>query len=139
MIAIFTIYHIIKRALTLLNERIQMMVFEDKKEKALTLMENKKMWRSNYAPPLLKMLWRLGAKVPPPPFAPFWLNTVIFSIVFIPLWGIFMWFSTWQDEPVSVLTMTLNSLSAGLIYGACMALFHFWRMRAKDLPDWKSL
>ncbi|MHC8826483.1 DUF6404 family protein (plasmid) [Escherichia coli] len=29
------------------------------------------MWRSNYAPPLLRILWRLGIRLPPLPFMPF--------------------------------------------------------------------
>lgn len=33
------------------------MSFERKKERALAIMESKKMWRSNYAPPLLRGLW----------------------------------------------------------------------------------
>ncbi|MFS7300405.1 DUF6404 family protein [Rahnella rivi] len=48
-----------------------MMVFEEKKRKAIDLMENKKMWRSNYAPPILRLFWKMGSKMPPPPFAPF--------------------------------------------------------------------
>ncbi|MFW8183281.1 DUF6404 family protein, partial [Klebsiella pneumoniae] len=30
------------------------------------------MWKSNYAPPLIRLMWRLGINIPPPPFAPFW-------------------------------------------------------------------
>ncbi|HGC4715092.1 TPA: DUF6404 family protein [Escherichia coli] len=32
------------------------------------MMDSKKMWRSNYAPPLLCILWRLGIRLPPLPF-----------------------------------------------------------------------
>ncbi len=35
------------------------------------------MWRSNYAPPLLRILWRLGIRLPPLPFMPFWQVTVL--------------------------------------------------------------
>lgn len=38
------------------------MTFEQKKARAIALMDSKKMWRSNYAPPLLRILWRLGSK-----------------------------------------------------------------------------
>ena len=38
----------------------------------IALMDSKKMWRSNYAPPLLRILWRLGIRLPPLPFMPFW-------------------------------------------------------------------
>ncbi|EPT0048998.1 DUF6404 family protein, partial [Escherichia coli] len=34
------------------------MTFEQKKARAIALMASKKMWQSNYAPPLLRILWR---------------------------------------------------------------------------------
>lgn len=40
------------------------MSFEEKKERAIAIMESKKMWRSNYAPPLLRILWKTGVRVP---------------------------------------------------------------------------
>lgn len=46
------------------------MTFEQKKARAIALMDSKKMWRSNYAPPLLRILWRLGIRLPPLPFMP---------------------------------------------------------------------
>ncbi len=42
------------------------------------------MWRSNYAPPLLRILWRLGIRLPPLPFMPFWQVTLLMG----GLWGI---------------------------------------------------
>ncbi len=53
------------------------MTFEQKKARAIVLMDSKKMWRSNYAPPLLRILWRLGIRLPPLPFMPFWQVTVL--------------------------------------------------------------
>lgn len=46
------------------------MTFDEKKERALALMAEKKMWRSNYAPPISHLLWKCGVQIPPPPFAP---------------------------------------------------------------------
>ena len=48
------------------------MGFEAKKKHAIAIMESKKMWRSNYAPPLLHLAWKAGLKIPPLPFASFW-------------------------------------------------------------------
>ena len=53
------------------------MTFEQKKARAIALMDSKKMWRSNYAPPLLRILWRLGIRLPPLPFMPFWQVTLL--------------------------------------------------------------
>lgn len=87
-----------------------MMAFEDKKKKAIALMEDKKMWRSNYAPPILRLFWKMGGKMPPPPFAPFWLNTLFFAVWFGPLWGIVMWFSSWKNQDFSVLLAVFTAL-----------------------------
>lgn len=48
------------------------MDFEARKQKALAIMASRKMWKSNYAPPLIRLMWRLGINIPPLPFAPFW-------------------------------------------------------------------
>ena len=116
-----------------------MMVFEEKKKKAIDLMENKKMWRSNYAPPILRLFWKMGSKMPPPPFAPFWLNTMFFAAWYSPIWGIFMWFTIWKNQGFSVLHAVFIALFSGLLFGLFMALFHYWRKRSNKLPDWKSL
>lgn len=44
------------------------MGFEAKKKHAIAIMESKRMWRSNYAPPLLHLAWKAGLKIPPLPF-----------------------------------------------------------------------
>ncbi len=56
------------------------MSFEAKKERAITLMESNKMWRSNYAPPLLRLAWKAGFKIPPLPFASFWQITLLMGV-----------------------------------------------------------
>ncbi|CAI2539772.1 Uncharacterised protein [Serratia liquefaciens] len=63
------------------------MTFEERKAIAMKLMDNKKMWRSNYAPPLLRGLWRMGFEIPPLPFISFWklfLSCSFFFSVVIP-------------------------------------------------------
>lgn len=115
------------------------MTFDDKKERALALMAEKQMWRSNYAPPLLRLLWRCGVQIPPPPFAPFWLNALCFGGFLGAMWGLFMWFSTWRGGGYSVLMALQTSLLAGLFFGFFMALYHYWRKRVNKLPDWDSL
>ncbi len=41
------------------------MDFEARKQKALAIMASCKMWKSNYAPLLIRLLWRLGINIPP--------------------------------------------------------------------------
>lgn len=115
------------------------MTFDEKKERALALMAEKKMWRCNYAPPFLRLLWRLGVQIPPPPFMSFWLNVLCFGGFFGTIWGLFMWFTTWKSECYSVLMALQTSLQVGLPFGLMMALYHYWRKRVNKLPDWDSL
>ncbi|HFK4738789.1 TPA: DUF6404 family protein, partial [Escherichia coli] len=63
--------------------------------RAIALMDSKKMWRSNYAPPLLRILWRLGIRLPPLPFMPFWQVTVLTGGLWGISWGCAMWFIYW--------------------------------------------
>ncbi|ERK14347.1 hypothetical protein L580_3503 [Serratia fonticola AU-P3(3)] len=115
------------------------MNFDEKKKRALALMEEKKMWRSNYAPPILRLLWKWGVQIPPPPFAPFWLNTLCFGGFFGPLWGVIMWFTIWKSEGYSASMALQTSFITGLLFGVFMALYHYWRKRVNKLPDWNSL
>ncbi|MHA7845708.1 DUF6404 family protein [Serratia sp. D1N4] len=115
------------------------MMFDEKKERALALMEERKMRRSSCAPLLTRLLWKCGINVPPPPFAPFWLNVLCFGGWFGSLWGTFMWFSTWKSEGYSLLMVLRTSCTAMLFFGVCMALHYYWLRKVKKLPDWNSL
>lgn len=115
------------------------MSFERKKERALAIMESKNMWRSNYAPPLLRGLWKLGLKIPPLPFASFWQITLVLGLAFDAVWGLIMWFTTWQRLGVEPLDAVIRSTITGIFFGVLTAAFHAWRKKANGLPDWKDL
>ncbi|EFH8764392.1 hypothetical protein GF008_21080 [Escherichia coli] len=55
------------------------MTFEQKKARAI-------------APPLLRILWQLGIRLPPLPFMPFWQVTVLTGGLWGISWGCAMWF-----------------------------------------------
>lgn len=115
------------------------MSFERKKERALAMMESKHMWRSNYAPPLLRGLWKLGVKIPPLPFVSFWRLTFMMGGIFGLMWGTMMWFYSWQGMGVQLSWAIFWSLSSGVLFGLMVATFHRWRKKVNDLPDWKDL
>lgn len=115
------------------------MSFEDKKERALTIMESKKMWRSNYAPLLLRLAWKVGLKVPPLPFASFWQITLLMGLWFGPVWGICMWFSSWKDSGMQPSAALVSSIVAGICFGVLMAAYHGWQKLVNNLPDWDKL
>lgn len=113
--------------------------FERRKQKAIALMDSRKMWRSNYAPPLLRGVWKLGLKIPPLPFVPFWQVLVWMTILYGVPWGLMMYFGRWREEGMPPLVACGHSLCAGLFFGFFMALFHLWRKKVNGLPDWNSL
>lgn len=90
--------------------------FNRKKQRALKIMAEKGMWRSNYAPPLHRLLWKLGVNMPPPPFTSFWTNVLLFGSSFGLTWGIFMWFSVWQAQCASLITVLISAALAGLFF-----------------------
>lgn len=115
------------------------MSFERKKERALAIMESKNMWRSNYAPPILRGLWKLGFKIPPLPFASFWQLTISMGFGFGLVWGLIMWFSQWQYMSLEPYEALLKSLFGGIFFGVAIAAFHRWRKKVNKLPEWKDL
>ncbi|MEH2727512.1 DUF6404 family protein, partial [Klebsiella pneumoniae] len=94
---------------------------------------------SNYAPPLLRLAWKAGLKIPPLPFATFWQITLLMGGWFGPAWGICMWFSSWKDSGMQPGVAFVSSIVAGICFGVLMAAYHWWRKVVNNLPDWDSL
>ncbi|WP_426577686.1 DUF6404 family protein [Xenorhabdus stockiae] len=115
------------------------MTFEQRKARAIAIMESKKMWRSNYAPPLLRILWKMGFKIPPFPFASFWQIAIPSGIWFGPAWGLLMWFIVWRHEDMPPVLAIISGISAGILFGVLMAACHRWIKKRNNLPDWDSL
>ncbi|EGO4104173.1 hypothetical protein ITZ27_004711, partial [Escherichia coli] len=89
------------------------MPFEQKKARAIALMDSKKMWRSNYAPPLLRILWRLGIRLPPLPFMPFWQVAVLTGGLWGTSWGCAMWFIYWGPSGMVAGEAIIISITGG--------------------------
>lgn len=115
------------------------MSFEAKKKRAIAIMESKNMWRSNYAPPLLRLAWKAGLKIPPLPFAPFWQITLLMGVAFALIWGVMMWFFSWKDTGVQPVDALVSGAVSGVFFGVSIAACHWWIKRVHDLPDWDSL
>jgi hypothetical protein len=115
------------------------MDFETRKQKALAIMDRRKMWKSNYAPPLIRLLWRLGVKIPPVPFASFWQVFGLMAAFFSVGYGLLMYLMVWHAQGMSPLFACALSLVSGVFFGLIMALFHLWRKKVNKLPEWKDL
>ncbi len=89
------------------------------------------------APPIYRLLWRLGVEVKPPHFASFWSLVGTTGVAFGIFWGIFMWFLVWQQSTPVSLAVGAAAL-AGLVFGLVMAVYFRRRSRKLALPRWED-
>ena len=115
------------------------MSFESRRAKALELLKATAMWPSNYEPPILRALWKLGFKIPPPHFVPFWKTTLFASLWFGGVWGIVMWLTVWSSQGVALSAALCIAAAAGLFFGLSMSLYYAYGRRKHRLPEWSSL
>ncbi len=94
--------------------------------------------RNTAAPPLYRLLWRLGVEIPPPHFAGFWPLALSTGPFFAVCWGLLMWFLLWRSDDMPVAIAVVTSLLAGLAFGLIMAAYYRWRARKLALPPWKD-
>jgi len=85
---------------------------------------------STAAPPLWKLLWRMGFAVPPPPFMGFGQITLLMGGFFGVFWGLLMWLITWSRQGVPTWIAVTASVLAGALFGVCMAIY-FRRLARK--------
>jgi hypothetical protein len=112
------------------------MRFEEKLSAALGLLASTGMWHSNYAPPVYRLLWRLGAKTPPPHFRSFSANFVSAGVRFGVVWGLLMWVTVWSHRsPYAVLAA---ALFAGVFFGLGMAAYYRYGARKHRIPLWRD-
>src|SRR5439155_21462050 len=114
------------------------MRFEQKLTAALGLLATTGIWRSNYAPPLHRLLWKLGAKIPPPHFLSFTANFVSAGVWFGVVWGLLMWFTVWLHQGMSPYAAFDAALLAGVLFGLCMAAYYRYGARKYGIPLWKD-
>jgi hypothetical protein len=88
------------------------------------------------APPLYRLLWRLGIEIPPPHFAGFWPLAIVMGVFFGVSWGLLMWFFLWRDDNMPLAIAIAASLLAGALFGVTMAAYYRWRAKKLALPPW---
>ena len=113
--------------------------FDTKRAKAMELLKASGMRRSNYEPPLVSLLWKLGVSVPPPHFASFVGCGSFAGISFGVVWGLVMWFSNWSGSGMDMHAAILVSAVSGLLFGVAMAGMYAHGRRKHKLPSWDEL
>jgi hypothetical protein len=110
-----------------------------RREAALELLASAGIQRSDYEPPLLRLLWRFGLNVPPPHFAPFWGNALVSGTFFGVFWGLSMWCLQWWRWGLGPAAAFAAAALAGLLFGTAMALRYAYSRRKYGLPAWDEI
>lgn len=94
------------------------------------------------APPLHRLLWRMGLRVPPPLLASFSANLFVmgglFGLLWSGLWQALMWL-LFELGPFPLAITVGSAVMAGLLFGLLMALLMQYQRRRYRLPAWKTL
>ncbi|MGL6416819.1 DUF6404 family protein [Aeromonas allosaccharophila] len=115
------------------------MTFEERLAAAHQELASKGVWHANYNPPLCRLLRRFGYSVKPPHYEGWLTNVLAFGISVGLVWGMMMWFFSWQPmgaEPLFALRQT--ALFAGFS-GLTMASWLWLRRKQLKLTPWERL
>lgn len=105
---------------------------------ALGILRTTKIWPSNYAPLLHRMLWRVGVSIPPPHLASFGFNFIFMGMWFGVFWGVTMQALVWSNG-VSGFARVMAPAAGGLFVGLTMATYYRIRARKFNLPPWAEI
>ena len=114
------------------------MRFEEKLAAALGLLDSTGMLRGHYAPPLYRLLWKLGIKAPPPHFQSFTTNFVRSGVSFGIVWGLLMWLTVWSRQGKSAYIAFASALSLGVVVGLGAAAHRRYDARKYRIPLWRD-
>ena len=110
-----------------------------KRKAALKLLSTTGIWKSNYSPPGVRLLWRLGFDCPPPHFARFWSVAPVCGVYFGSAMGLFMWVMAYFGRIHSSQGVLVGAGFAGLFFGLSMATYYALGRRKYRLPLWKDI
>jgi hypothetical protein len=92
--------------------------------------------RAVAAPPAWRLLWALGIEAPPPLFAPFWPSVLLIGAYFGTAWGVVMWLVQWSRRGMPPSIAAGAAVTAGVLFGLCMAVYFRHVARKHHLPSW---
>lgn len=115
------------------------MPINSKRIAALELLAATGMWRSNYAPPFVRMLWWCGLDVPPPHFVSFRGNVVSYGAGFCVAFGMARWFIEGRDPAMSLGAVLLEHAVLSALFGLGMAAIIERGKKKYKLPAWREL
>jgi hypothetical protein len=102
-------------------------------------MSSKGIWRSNYAPPFYRFLWRYNVPIRPPHFSSFPFNFVWMGGCMGIVWGAIMWALIWRGRDISGIEGIAQTVVFGIFFGGVMASYFAYSARKHKLPAWSEL
>jgi hypothetical protein len=114
------------------------MRFEQKLAAALVLLKATGIWPSSYAPPLCRLLWRVGVRIPPPHFVGFTTNVLFTGSFFGIVWGALLWSALWARSGMSPANAVVAAMFAGVLFGLCMAGYYRYGAHRHRIPLWRD-
>jgi hypothetical protein len=114
------------------------MHFRAQLDRSLTMLSARGLARHHAAPPLFRLLWKLGVRVRPPHFLGFGHIALVYGTWFTGVWGVLMWLLVWSHQGVDFPGVALRSGGAGAAFGLMMAWFYTRERKEFRLPAWES-
>ncbi|MES2070275.1 MAG: DUF6404 family protein [Pseudomonadota bacterium] len=114
------------------------MDINQKRDAALKLLESSGAGRGNFAPLLVRLLWRMGFDIPPPYFGSFLGNAFRMGMFFSAVWGVIMWVSVWSHQGKSPMSALIATAGAGFFYGIVMGGYFAYGKHKHQLPSWRE-
>lgn len=87
------------------------------------------------APPLYRLLWRLGWQVRPPLFQSFIVLFLLTGTFFGIFYGLFTWLIAWGSIHLNALFLS-HVLMVSVLSGFGMATYYRWKARSLELTEW---
>jgi hypothetical protein len=115
------------------------MANDSRRSKALAILAITGILRSNYEPPCLRLLWRVGIDAPPPHFMPFLQTALVAGVWFGCAFGAFMWGLVWARQGMPAALAASLAGGVGVFFGVAMGAYYAHGRRRHRLPDWRSL
>tara|TARA_B100000768_G_scaffold179125_1_gene196167 strand:- start:319 stop:666 length:348 start_codon:yes stop_codon:yes gene_type:complete len=115
------------------------MSFSDKLNAAQKELSDSKIWKSNSHPPLFVLLRKLGVNIRPMHYNTFVVNFLLMALMFGGLWGMIMWFTTWEPQNMPIPIAIISSLAGGIVFGLSMAFYYKLSSKKNNLSNWAQL
>lgn len=114
------------------------MTHKEKLNKMFKELPERGIRKYEFAPPLYRLLWRIGIEIPPPLFSSFIFLFIFEGLLFGIPWGVFMWLFERSRNVMSAISYILGSIFAGIFFGLIMAINFRRQAKKYNLPLWKD-